>query len=70
LLCVLQAGLVEEAMTACKQVFDLDANNQDAYCDRAEAHIINEDFQEGGSRVSLGDLGPLNTRTVSFTINR
>ena len=44
-----QAGNIQETMKACKEVFDLDAHNQDAFCDRAEAHILNEQYEEGNN---------------------
>ncbi len=43
----LQAGRVKEALEICTSIIEKDANNVDAFCDRAEAHIINEDFEAG-----------------------
>ena len=42
-----QNGAYSDAMTACNEVLEVDENNVDALCDRAEAKINNEMYEEG-----------------------
>ena len=44
---LLQNGAYAEAMTSCNEVLEVDENNIDALCDRAEAKILNEMFEDG-----------------------
>jgi hypothetical protein len=50
---VFQGGHVKEAMTTCDQVLDMDPQNTDALINRAEAHIVNENFDRGKGRKEL-----------------
>ena len=43
---ILQAGQFKEALDTCTEVIDSTGNNIDALCDRAEAYILNEMFEE------------------------
>lgn len=36
-----------EAIKQCNEALKLDENDVDALCDRAEAHILNEMYDEG-----------------------
>ena len=45
--CIFQAGMPEEALDACNKVLEVDENNIEALCDRAEAYIYNDQFDEG-----------------------
>lgn len=40
-------GSVKEGLAACNKVLEMDPQNVDAYIDRAEAHIANEDYDRG-----------------------
>ena len=40
-------GSIKEALAACNQVLEMDADNLDALIDRAEAHITNEEYDKG-----------------------
>ena len=42
----MQAGAFQEALDACNDVLESDENNVHALCDRAEAFILNEMYEE------------------------
>lgn len=44
--CYSQNKNVQEALDSCKSVLEFDPNNVDALCDRAEAYLINEQYEE------------------------
>jgi DnaJ family protein C protein 3 len=44
--CHSKAGNFKKALAACKKVLDRDENNIEALCDRAEAYILQDMFQE------------------------
>ena len=39
--------MVQEAIDSCSDVLGSEENNLEALCDRAEAYIANEQFDEG-----------------------
>ena len=39
--------MYNEAIQSCNEVLEVDENNMDALCDRAEAKISNQMFEEG-----------------------
>ncbi|XP_067668798.1 dnaJ homolog subfamily C member 3-like [Haliotis asinina] len=43
--CHSKAGHLSDALMICEEVLELDPQNIEALADRAEAHILNEDFQ-------------------------
>ena len=48
LLCLdFQLQSPNDATTQCNEALKLDENDVDALCDRAEAHILNEMYDEG-----------------------
>ena len=44
---LLQAKNIKEAFSDCNQVLEMDENNIDALCDRAETYLTNEQFEKG-----------------------
>lgn len=38
---------MEKTLASCSEVLKLDDSNVDALCDRAEAYILNDMYQEG-----------------------
>ena len=46
-------GAYNEAMSVCSEVLEVDENNIDALCDRAEVQISNEMYEAG---VECGSL--------------
>ena len=44
---MLQVGETNEAIRECNKALDVDPNDVDALCDRAEAHLQNEMYDEG-----------------------
>jgi DnaJ family protein C protein 3 len=52
----LQGGHGKDALKACNEALDMDPENANILCDRAEAHIANEDYEAG--RCSFNSLLP------------
>ena len=50
-ICVIfyQAGHGSDAIKSCTELLEMDPESLDGLCDRAEAHIANENYDEGGS---------------------
>jgi hypothetical protein len=44
---LLQNGDIEKTLDSCSEAINLDENNVDALCDRAEGYILNDMYQEG-----------------------
>ncbi|XP_052217768.1 dnaJ homolog subfamily C member 3-like [Dreissena polymorpha] len=44
--CLAKGGHGSDAIKACNEVLDMDPENYNAMCDRAEAHIANENYDE------------------------
>lgn len=44
---LLQMGKIKEALAACNTVLEMDPENIDAIIDRAEAHIMDEEYDKG-----------------------
>ena len=42
-----QAGHVNEALEICSEIIKKDPNNVEAFCDRADAYIFDENYDEG-----------------------
>ena len=43
----MQGGHGSDALKACNEVLEMEPENYDAKCDRAEAYIANEQYEEG-----------------------
>ena len=44
---IFQGGHGSEPIKACNEVLEMDPENLHALCDRAEAHIANENYDDG-----------------------
>ena len=44
---VLQAKHVDDALTYCNKLLTQEPENAEALCDRADAFLLNEQFEEG-----------------------
>lgn len=44
--CLAKGGHGSDALKACTEVLEMDPDNLNALCDKAEAHIANEDYEE------------------------
>ena len=42
-----QAGHGSDAIKSCSDLLEMDPDSLEGLCDRAEAHIANEDYDEG-----------------------
>ena len=43
----LQGGHGSDAIKSCSDLLEMDPDSIDGHCDRAEAHIANEDYDAG-----------------------
>ena len=54
-----------DAIAQCNEALKLDENDVDALCDRAEAHILNEMYDEG-EIIRPDEMPPLQTPALEF----
>ncbi|ELT92807.1 hypothetical protein CAPTEDRAFT_228061 [Capitella teleta] len=68
--CYAKSGATAEALAACQEVFDLDADNLEALCDRAEAYINNEQYEEAINDYQRAEENGHKTERVEEGLNR